>query len=306
LALVAFSLAGYAGGCAGGAATNVDGGTVDQQDATGSDSTSSSDSGGGGDAVDQQDGAGTDSGAGSSDSGAGDSSSGAGDSSSGDSSGGGGTCSPQDLPDGSVWTEGPPPADPPPKQVLRACSSQDFVDYDNACLGGSATKAACDTWKAGHSGCAACIESQPTDSSWGPIVAYGGVYDINTAGCVQLTDPSNSCATVGNNGMECQHLVCDTACSPVTDPTSLKEWQQCANASYNSDCWRWIVLENGLCAAMNLSGTSMPCAWTPNTPSTTPAAVQGSGQFDTYFLQVAPIFCGAGAGSDGGADATGD
>ncbi|HEY5240167.1 MAG TPA: hypothetical protein VIJ22_01825, partial [Polyangiaceae bacterium] len=107
-----------------------------------------------------------------------------GDDSGDDSSGS--TCPvPADL---SSWK---PPAYVPAKTVPGACAPGDIAGYDAACISTSTmSQSACMAFQTAHAACNACINSKSTDSSWGPLVSYGGVANINLGGCLQLAAPS--------------------------------------------------------------------------------------------------------------------
>jgi hypothetical protein len=192
---------------------------------------------------------------------------------------------PADL---SVWT---PPAYVPAKFVPGACSADDFVAADTACFKATtATSAACLAFQTANVACAACLDSNSTDPTWGPLVNWSGVVDINIGGCLQLLAPSETaCALALQTADVCPHVACDAVC-PVTetDADSFTEWKVCAAAASADACASFIADSN--CVATDDAAAGTPCNESP------------SATFDTLFLQIAPLFCG---GADGGSGEAG-
>jgi hypothetical protein len=174
-----------------------------------------------------------------------------------------------------------------------ACTAQNITDYDNDCLNQTTRNTtACSAWKTANATCYACLVTPETNATWGALTVHNGVLDVNTAGCVELTDPSDTtCAPAYQAGGMCIEAACDTQC-PVSsgDQVSFSNYQQCATTASSQGCGTLVNAGQTACKAAAASATSAFCF---------PPA---GGSFDPFFLQVAPIFCG-GAASDGGSEA---
>jgi len=204
-----------------------------------------------------------------------------------DSSGSGGddssaaTCpTPDDV---SKWT---PPAYVKAKHQATACTAKALSDFDTACINtGSSSTAACNTFKTSEAGCYACLVSQSTDATWGPLVIDNGSYNINGGGCVELVDPnSQACAAAQQTFEQCTHAACDKAC-PVKDQSTFTLYQQCAMTADSQGCSSYSNAANNCLATEGASAVVATCT--------------GPQTFELLFLQIAPVFCGG--ASDGGA-----
>jgi hypothetical protein len=179
----------------------------------------------------------------------------------------------------SMWT---PPAQKMPKTNPTACSAKDLADYDAACWNNTTrAQAACTAFGNAHPACVACLESMSTDSTWGPIVQFSGVANVNVAGCLALTDPGSTCGKNVQDYELCVHTACDAVC-PVTDTASFNAWKMCES-----------TVTTQACATYN---TKANCIGTEDAG----AACSAGTDFDTTLLAIAPLFCG-GFPVDGGA-----
>jgi hypothetical protein len=213
-----------------------------------------------------------------------------GDDSGDDSSGS--TCpTPADL---SSWK---PPAYVPAKAVPGACAPSDIAGYDAACISLSTmSQSACMAFQTSHATCNACINSKSTDSSWGALISYGGVSNINLGGCLQLAAPSETaCALALEVAAACPHAACDTVC-PVTagNAASFTQWTDCEMTADADACGTYETASN--CLTTDSAAMSTIC----NPPA--------GATFESLFLQFAQLFCGsADAGAtDAASDAPGD
>jgi hypothetical protein len=194
-----------------------------------------------------------------------------------------------------------PPAYKHAKHVPTACTAQNLKDYDTDCLNAtSKNQATCTSWKTANATCYGCLVSQETDATWGALVSHNGVLSLNTAGCVELTDPTDTACAPADQGQEaCIEAACDTQC-PVKDQTSFTNYQACVQTAASQGCGTFISTANTACSSVATSAASAVCF-----PSS-------SGTFETNFAAIAPIFCGGGSAGDGGApegggtDAAGD
>jgi hypothetical protein len=176
--------------------------------------------------------------------------------------------------DVSSWM---PPAFHAPKTSSSACTAKDIADYDTACLNNmTRTSADCTAFTMAHPSCVSCLESKSTDTTWGPIVTFSGVINVNLAGCLALLDPAGaSCAQKVQEYDECVHTACDGVCA-VTSPQTFALWKQCRDTATAQACNPYEQAAS--CISTDDAGTLC------NPP----------GGFDAAFLAVAPIFCGGG------------
>jgi hypothetical protein len=184
------------------------------------------------------------------------------------------------------------------KHQPTACTAQEIVAMDTACLASGSSKSACTAYMTANATCYACLVSQATDATWGPVYLENNIYQANIGGCIELTDPTNtSCAQAQETAAQCEHAACDTQC-PVSSSASFSAYQQCTAAADQEGCTQFIT------AATTCLGAEDAAASVCNPPAST--------TFDAFFLAIAPLFCsGVGDGGpgdggpagDGGADA---
>ena len=185
---------------------------------------------------------------------------------------------------------------PPPyrhaRQELGACAPADITQFDGVCfnvVSGSLTL--CNVFHKANPVCYACLVSNLTDTSWGPVVIANAVPSVNVAGCLELTDPAAlACSQSLATTLQCQHALCDGPC-PVTDIPSYDQWQLCAEDTL------------GTCGGS-------ACLAGVDASSASPCLPAGDAGMDDLLLAVAPVFCGgtsdagtAEGGGDGAADA---
>jgi hypothetical protein len=190
-----------------------------------------------------------------------------------------------------------PPAYKHAKTALGACSASDISGFDTACLSSTATSTTCQTYQTAHATCASCLTSKSTDSTWGPLVVWNGVQSLNVAGCIELTNPSDTaCPQVLESSDECTHAACDSVC-PITDQTTFTAWQTCAQTADAQACGKYATPANNCYGGDDAAATNV-CNLSNYNNS-----------FEAAFVAVAQVFCGGGdAGttpSDSGAADTG-
>jgi hypothetical protein len=181
----------------------------------------------------------------------------------------------------------PPPyhaANPP-----RAACTQDLVDaFYAACLAGSSTDQTCApfsaTGDASHKACAACILSQDTDPTYGPLVQHKGTVSLNLSGCIEVRDAQNglACAKAYQSSADCDDAACAAKC-PVTDDASFTAYKACTQAAASNGCKAYTL---GIsCAAGEADGG--------------PASVCFAGQsFQDLYKSIVPVFCMGAAGAE--------
>jgi hypothetical protein len=171
----------------------------------------------------------------------------------------------------------------PPTGAHRGQCTPALIDeYYQDCLavGGTQTCAAFGPGTDGpHQACGACIASNFTDPSWGPLVRSPNIVETNGAGCIVLLDPSAiDCAKSVQALAQCEHAACDPVCH-AAGTVGFDDWVQCSAASNacgcksrlsESDCVKEIVSDGGPAAACLVGQT-----------------------FQDFFQVTAAVFCGS-------------
>jgi hypothetical protein len=175
------------------------------------------------------------------------------------------------------------------KHQPTACSAQAISDFDAACLASTSSMAACSTYQTANTTCYACLVSQVTDATWGPVYLANNVYQANIGGCIELADPANAtCAQVQETASLCEHAACDSQC-PVSSQASFTAYQECTAAADQEGCSQYVTQASN-CLVAEDAGAAAVCA-----PTTT--------SFDAFFLAIAPLFCSG--STDGGTSEAG-
>jgi hypothetical protein len=181
------------------------------------------------------------------------------------------------------------------------CSPAFLTQFYQDCVVSGATSTSCSNWSTSadlaHQRCAACLATPSTEPNYGPIIVYGGVLDINLAGCIQALDPNAlACATAMQASYACEHAACDKPC-PVTDRNSYTQWAKCAFAADQGVCKTYV--DQSCAAAEADGGAAAACfPW------------EGVGaSFGAYYDVLSALFCGSSADAaagDAAVDATSD
>lgn len=203
--------------------------------------------------------------------------------STGDDSSGGSCPTPADV---SKFT---PPAYEHAKHDATACTAQMLTDFDSECLNATTRNTAtCSTWKTTNATCYGCLVSVETDATWGPLVSHNGLLSINSAGCVELTDPADTtCAPADQAEEACLEAACDSTCPVTSAQTSYTNYTACINTAAAEGCSTFVSAVSPACGSV--TAAAQPCL--PANYST----------FEPYFFAIAPYFCG-GAPTDGGTE----
>lgn len=162
---------------------------------------------------------------------------------------------------------------------------QQFYD---ACLGNAATNDACMSFKKYHPACANCIVTPDTAGHYGPLIDHHGFLAMNVAGCLELTVPGAlSCAKAVQALSGCDLAACEANCR-VSDAKSLAEYDTCASVADGSGC-------SAYAAAAACAGALRDAGSTESSRCLEP-------DFSRFYHEVVPLFCGASAPTDAGAD----
>ncbi len=178
-----------------------------------------------------------------------------------------------------------PPAFHTPNAVVNVCTTGNggqIQTYWDSCRAPQATPATCMTWKGANPTCLACLETQRTDMTWGPLVLGNGITFINISGCLELKGAAQ-CARDYQAVQFCDYAACDPLCK-VTDffasdhTQTLTEWNTCTTTANAGDCASFATKAN--CASMGAAGAICE---NPNIMS-----------FQDFYLLYAPMFCSGG------------
>lgn len=169
---------------------------------------------------------------------------------------------------------------PPTGGHQGKCTSAQLDAYFTACDGPSSSRANCAAFRTNNAACATCLESQESAPSWGPLVfTTNGVVQINIPGCIAILEPCNeTCARAYEAALQCEFAACETNCPVTTDPATLQAFQTCDDTADRCGCSKYAA---GSTCAEGLTGPGHPAA-----------ICTSAADFQTYFKQVAPVFCG--------------
>lgn len=173
-----------------------------------------------------------------------------------------------------------------------ACTTTQVDGYMKDCLQSDAN--VCNTYKTANAACAACVESNGADGSWGAIVFYENrrYYDYNYGGCIANVTgdfAASGCGAAETRYAECRHAAC-VQCLPNGFPIDYAPFYACQSAK-----------KTDMLCATELSEVSTACAtYFAATPKD---ACQGAGlSSDQYLRRIITGWCG-GTASDAGDDA---
>jgi hypothetical protein len=179
-----------------------------------------------------------------------------------------------------------------PKAHASACTSTQIASYATCLASNNPSSTDCAPWNVVDGGedsaCRAClVASSSTDGSWGPIVDFEGVRQLNVAGCIALATGVGTgvgCAGDYEDLQGCEMQACAANCA-----SSSAALADCVSNADATGCSTYVGLSS--CAAD--AGLAASC-------------IPASTSFVEVFQQIAPIFCqmppdaGAVEPSDGG------
>jgi hypothetical protein len=191
----------------------------------------------------------------------------------------GGTCGPVD-------TTGfkPRAYSPPSGKHQGKCTAQLITDYV-ACIE-QTDKTKCNEFGQGQSGasCAACIETQATDSTWGPLVSPDGqTLNFNTPGCLDLAVPNSTCGKSLDASYGCQDAAC-IACDNTTTP----DYSTCVDSSLKKQCKTYGDAADTACAVQ--FGDAAPTEVDNCFPD--PSISDPAAQDADFVKRITTYFCG--------------
>lgn len=133
-----------------------------------------------------------------------------------------------------------------------ACSSQQVSAYYNDCLGTSASQSLCTAWQGANASCYNCLFTDSTAPSYGALVGYGALVNVNLAGCVALSEPCNlSCAKTMQADVQCYNRACDPSQNgnvcPVTNQTSFNTYNTCVSSATSCSACQGFAQSDNSC-----------------------------------------------------------
>jgi hypothetical protein len=163
------------------------------------------------------------------------------------------------------------------------CSDMDIQRFYDDCLGPDPDAGACHAISqadAADAACVACLLTPENADRYGPLIVHGTFITENVAGCIELTDPNGlSCAKAEAALVGCELSACEAMC-PVVDAASRAAYDACAIEADNSGCQAYATI-----AECTMDAGSALCS-----PSS----------FESFYKQVAALFCGLPPSADGG------
>ena len=173
---------------------------------------------------------------------------------------------------------------PPVAFKSGACTSAQMSGFFDACLGASSSTGGCTTFVQSNTACAACLQSDETDSEYGPIVWHSNrtYYTTNIAGCIadeQADAGAAGCGAAYQAVIQCKETAC-SACLSAQNP-SFSRFATCEGQA-GTECASYSQTLESAC------GTALVDAASPVVVCIPPS---GDTAEDAY-LRLAPIFCG--------------
>jgi hypothetical protein len=178
---------------------------------------------------------------------------------------------------------------PPTKAAV--CTSDDLNAYFDACTDPKAS--ACTSWLAAHKSCGDCIEA--TDNT-GPIQVFENRLFVllNVAGCLDLIQPSDTCAKAYDAVFQCRRESC-TSCFSANQTSADQAFQAFNQCESKAACSTYTGQQTTACAGdKDPDGGAPQCFPT----STEQSALNGADTAaataarKTFFTRVMAVTCG--------------
>jgi hypothetical protein len=174
-----------------------------------------------------------------------------------------------------------PPAYHAANRRAGACTATQIDGFYNGCVDPNAPPNGCDPYLGANATqanqkCAACILSQPTDATYGPLVARNNALpDINVAGCLEIKQGSSTCASALATFDACGAASCSANC-PVVDEVSYEAYVACEAQSGAGPCQQYASAATCAAAAADAGATAVCFA---------------GATFRDLYSNVVPVFC---------------
>jgi hypothetical protein len=149
----------------------------------------------------------------------------------------------------------PPFVPPNPRQ--SACTTAQIQGLYQACMAGSPASCTAFNGDPANAACVACMSSDSTARSWGPIVNFTsmGMSYPNTSGCLALVDNDGgpgSCAAMLQKEQFCVIDACGTSCPSGGTPAGVAAVNRCEGWAATSVCPQYAP-PSQMCPAMYYS-----------------------------------------------------
>lgn len=163
----------------------------------------------------------------------------------------------------------------------EACTTDELLDYYNACLADPNKKDPCTAFKAAHDKCVKCTE--PTDNS-GPIQWFMDrlYYTLNVPSCIALVEGNtgdDSCGAAYNAVLQCTRVACEGCLA--TGGSFDTDFKSCrTNAQGTGLCKSYDAVRADACKGVTDAGSDaiLTCAQGSSTPA-------------EHFTRVMALFC---------------
>jgi hypothetical protein len=173
---------------------------------------------------------------------------------------------------------------PPSGAHQKKCTTQNLADYVSCISGADKTKCAQFGMGMAAAACGACIETQATDASWGPLVSPDGQHlSFNVPGCLDLVVPNTTCGKSLDASYGCQDASCN-ACDNTTTPN----FSNCVQSSLKKQCKSYGDTVTTACAAQ--FGDAAPTDIKNCFPD--PSIADPKAQQADWISHIATYFCG--------------
>jgi hypothetical protein len=176
-----------------------------------------------------------------------------------------------------------------PLKEIGACSQPQITDFVTACVSAQATAQTCSAWESAADGgaCVACLMTQTSASTWGPLVCTSSQCTFNVGGCVDLVlhltsqetsqGGAGSCGDLLTASYGCQDYACGTC-------TSTSDFGTCAQSATANECAGYVAQTGSLTG---------PCG-TLDGDGGTLAQTDCFAQDSSSIGKLVNVFCGSG------------
>jgi hypothetical protein len=168
-----------------------------------------------------------------------------------------------------------------PIAASGACTQEQIASFVQACVGATATNATCMAWQQSDAGtCGACVMTQASASTWGPLVCDVNGCKLDVPGCIDVTlgqealernaSGNGSCGDFLSDEEGCVDFAC-AACAG-SDRT------QCESSALTNECKNYGDAATNAPACSTLDAGATACF----------------PQSDSDYAAFVNVFCGTG------------
>jgi len=161
-----------------------------------------------------------------------------------------------------------------------SCTSAEVTTFYDDCLNQDPGDGTCDDSEIGAT-CYACLVSQPTDSTWGPVIEYtvGGLpsWQSNLAGCLSVEGVSKTCVTAVEEVSQCENDSCNGSCKIATS-NEQTAYTECTSNADTDYCSSYVSADNSACGSISSS-------------IQTTCAAKSTSTFEQQYTATAKVLC---------------